>query len=314
MTSKFWLERFIRGSTSLQVQSHRASGIDDRGSATSTSMKVDFILSSRIFPVTCLACAVGYSPTFIQGLGLCLGLIDPTTSDKINQVRERLKTARDRQKNYADKRRKDIEFEVGDHVMLKVGVTGGVDRRTQHVPCVKLKEVFGGIRDGDTASIEVDHKLSFVEEPVTILYHRIRNLKNKDINLVKVQWRFHKGQEVTCETESEMRAKRGRGGDLGKIFIKQLHCEQRIPRDRTSLRSGVVWGTNSVRHSLIEHLGEPATRSDALKNVIYDIDGKDDIAGLDMEDINRRAEAFINLSKIKYGRPLHIKQKAKYRS
>ncbi|KAJ9544291.1 hypothetical protein OSB04_023998 [Centaurea solstitialis] len=42
------------------------------------------------------------------------------SSDKISQVRERLKTARDRQKSYADKYRTDIEFQVRDHVMLKI--------------------------------------------------------------------------------------------------------------------------------------------------------------------------------------------------
>ncbi|KAJ9545007.1 hypothetical protein OSB04_024714 [Centaurea solstitialis] len=48
------------------------------------------------------------------------------TSDKINQVQERLKTARDRQKSNVDKRRKDIEFQVGDQVMLKVSPWKGV--------------------------------------------------------------------------------------------------------------------------------------------------------------------------------------------
>ncbi|KAJ9541555.1 hypothetical protein OSB04_028061 [Centaurea solstitialis] len=50
------------------------------------------------------------------------------TSDKINQVRDRLKTARDRQKSYVDKRRKDIEFQVEDRVMLKVSPWKGVIR------------------------------------------------------------------------------------------------------------------------------------------------------------------------------------------
>ena len=41
------------------------------------------------------------------------------TTEKISQIKERLKTARDRQKSYADKRRKPLEFNIGDHVMLK---------------------------------------------------------------------------------------------------------------------------------------------------------------------------------------------------
>ncbi|GKA11994.1 reverse transcriptase domain-containing protein, partial [Tanacetum coccineum] len=42
------------------------------------------------------------------------------TTEKISQIKDRLKTARDRQKSYADKRRKPIEFSVGEHVLLKV--------------------------------------------------------------------------------------------------------------------------------------------------------------------------------------------------
>ncbi|KAI3750191.1 hypothetical protein L2E82_20820 [Cichorium intybus] len=42
------------------------------------------------------------------------------TTEKIVQIRERLKASRDRQKSYADKRRKPLEFQVGDRVLLKV--------------------------------------------------------------------------------------------------------------------------------------------------------------------------------------------------
>ncbi|KAI3762444.1 hypothetical protein L1987_23623 [Smallanthus sonchifolius] len=42
------------------------------------------------------------------------------TNDSIDQIRARLKTAQDRQKSYADNRRRAIEFQVGDVVLLKV--------------------------------------------------------------------------------------------------------------------------------------------------------------------------------------------------
>ncbi|KAJ9562395.1 hypothetical protein OSB04_007555 [Centaurea solstitialis] len=42
------------------------------------------------------------------------------TTDKIKMVQEKLKVARDRQKSYADNRRKPLEFQVGDKVLLKV--------------------------------------------------------------------------------------------------------------------------------------------------------------------------------------------------
>ena len=43
--------------------------------------------------------------------------------EKVKQVemlKTRLKKAHDRQKSYADKRRKDLEFQVGDLVYLKM--------------------------------------------------------------------------------------------------------------------------------------------------------------------------------------------------
>nr|GEU62204.1 putative reverse transcriptase domain-containing protein [Tanacetum cinerariifolium] len=50
------------------------------------------------------------------------------TTEKIIQIKERLKTARSRQKSYADKRRKPLEFKVGDRVLLKVSPWKGVVR------------------------------------------------------------------------------------------------------------------------------------------------------------------------------------------
>nr|GFA63614.1 reverse transcriptase domain-containing protein [Tanacetum cinerariifolium] len=52
------------------------------------------------------------------------------TTDKIVQIKERLKVARDRQKSYAEKRRKPLEFSVGDKVLLKVSPRKGVQSVT----------------------------------------------------------------------------------------------------------------------------------------------------------------------------------------
>ncbi|KAJ9551933.1 LOW QUALITY PROTEIN: hypothetical protein OSB04_015978 [Centaurea solstitialis] len=164
------------------------------------------------------------------------------TSDKINQVQERLKMARDRQKSYADKRRKDIEFQVGDRVMLKVSPWKGVIRfgkkgklSPRYIGPFRITERVGAVAykldlpveldgvhntfhvsnlqkclaDPGTAiplsEISIDPKMNYVEEPVVIVDRNIRKLRNKEIKLVKVQWNFHKGHECTWETESEMK-------------------------------------------------------------------------------------------------------------
>ena len=48
------------------------------------------------------------------------------TYEKVSLIRQRLLTAQSRQKSYADVRRRPLEFEVGDHVFLKVMPKRGV--------------------------------------------------------------------------------------------------------------------------------------------------------------------------------------------
>ncbi|GKA12304.1 hypothetical protein Tco_0691850 [Tanacetum coccineum] len=73
----------------------------------------------------CLASSSGWtkSPVIWAEIGGS-SLIGPElvqeTTDKVVLIKEKLKATRDRQKSYADNRRKPLEFEVGDRVMLKV--------------------------------------------------------------------------------------------------------------------------------------------------------------------------------------------------
>jgi hypothetical protein len=54
------------------------------------------------------------------------------TTEKIVTIKQRLQVARDRQKSYADVRRKPMEFQVGDRVMLKVSPWKGMVRFGKH--------------------------------------------------------------------------------------------------------------------------------------------------------------------------------------
>ncbi|GJV87806.1 putative nucleotidyltransferase, ribonuclease H [Tanacetum coccineum] len=104
------------------------------------------------------------------------------TTEKIVQIKERLKTARSRQKSYVDKRRKPLEFQVGDRVLLKVSPWKGV---------VPLNE------------IEIDENLHFVEEPIEIVDRDVKNLKRRRIPLFKVHWNSRQGVEYTWEREDQ---------------------------------------------------------------------------------------------------------------
>ncbi|KAD3640194.1 hypothetical protein E3N88_29417 [Mikania micrantha] len=53
--------------------------------------------------------------------------------------------------------------------------------------------------------LEIDDKLSYVEKPVTILDRKVKHLRKKALNQVKVQWKNRRGSDATWESENEMR-------------------------------------------------------------------------------------------------------------
>ncbi|GJW63485.1 putative reverse transcriptase domain-containing protein [Tanacetum coccineum] len=112
------------------------------------------------------------------------------TTKKISQIKDRLKTARDRQKSYTDKRRKPLEFSVGDHVLLKVSPWKGVvcfGKKGKLAPrFVGPFKITDRIDPIPLEKIQVDAKLNFVKEPVEILEREIKKLKWSRIPIIKV--------------------------------------------------------------------------------------------------------------------------------
>ncbi|GJV80230.1 putative reverse transcriptase domain-containing protein [Tanacetum coccineum] len=116
------------------------------------------------------------------------------STEKISQSKDRHKAVRDRQKSYADKRRKPLEFSVGDYVLLKVSPWKGVVRFGKKG---KLAPRFVGpfeiiekcLADPTLQvpldEIRVDDKLNFVEEPVEIMEREFKKLKRGRIAIIK---------------------------------------------------------------------------------------------------------------------------------
>nr|GFB83825.1 putative reverse transcriptase domain-containing protein [Tanacetum cinerariifolium] len=87
-----------------------------------------------------------------------------------------MQAARDRQKSYTDLKRKPMEFQVGDKVMLKVSPWKGVVRfgkRGKLNPRSDADEPLAVPLDGP----HFDDKLQFVEEPVEIVDCEVKRLK-----------------------------------------------------------------------------------------------------------------------------------------
>ncbi|GJR85032.1 putative reverse transcriptase domain-containing protein [Tanacetum coccineum] len=104
-------------------------------------------------------------------------------TDKVVIIKESLKAARDRQKSYADNRRKPLEFEEGDQDTFHVlNLKKCLADANMHVPLEEIK---------------VDKTLCFVEEPVVIMDREVKKLKPSRIPIVKVHWNFKHGTEFT---------------------------------------------------------------------------------------------------------------------
>ncbi|GJU95502.1 putative reverse transcriptase domain-containing protein [Tanacetum coccineum] len=166
------------------------------------------------------------------------------TTKKIVQIRQRLQAARDRQRSYANVRRKPLEFQVGDRVMLKVSPRKGIFRfgkrgklNPRYIgpfkilkrigPVAYKVEILEELRSihntfhvlnlkkylSDESLIipikelQLDDKLNFVEEPVEVMDREIKQLKRSRIPIIKVRWNSKRGPEFTWEREDEIRAK-----------------------------------------------------------------------------------------------------------
>ncbi|GJU18347.1 hypothetical protein Tco_1146313 [Tanacetum coccineum] len=149
-----------------------------------------------------------------------------------------------RQKSYADVRRKPLEFNVGDMVMLKVSPWKGMIRFGKHdklspryvgpfkiidsyglvVYKLELPDELRGIHNTFHVSnlkrcladenliipleeIQLDDKLHFIKELVEIKDREVKELKQSRIQIVKVRWKSRLGPEFTSEREDFFKSK-----------------------------------------------------------------------------------------------------------
>lgn len=141
-----------------------------------------------------------------------------------------LQVAQIHQKSYADRHQPDLEFRVGDFVLLKVSPWKGVIRfwkrgklgpryigpfrvssrvgkvayrldlsnelsqihNTFHVPQLR-KCITNEAAVISLDEIQVDESLNYIERPIAILDRKTKVLRNKEVKLVKVQWQHRRG-------------------------------------------------------------------------------------------------------------------------
>jgi hypothetical protein len=162
---------------------------------------------------------------------------------QVQMVHESLKVAQSRQKTYADKRRRDLSFEIGDFTHLKVSPMRGphrfrvkgklaqwyvrpfkiIDRKGEVAYQLKLPPQLSEVHDVFHVSqlkkclqvleellpmeyLDLGGDFTYSERPIRILDTAEWVTHSKVIKLCKVQWSHHTEGEATWELDEELRA------------------------------------------------------------------------------------------------------------
>nr|GEU75317.1 retrotransposon protein, putative, Ty3-gypsy subclass [Tanacetum cinerariifolium] len=141
----------------------------------------------------------------IEGLKLV-----EVTNEKVAIAKEKLKEARSRQKSYADRHRRALEFKPGDHRVGEVSYRLALPPQLSHVYNVFHISLLRGYNYHPYHVVQytfdkIREDLSFAEEPEAILDSQERVMRKKIIPLFKVLWKNHPEREVTWENEEMMR-------------------------------------------------------------------------------------------------------------
>jgi hypothetical protein len=207
--------------------------------------------------------------------------------EKVAEIRENLKAAQARQKSYADTRRRELSFEVGDYVYLKVSPIRGTRRfqvRGKLAPRyigpfkilkrvgavaykLQLPEEMSGVHDVfhvsqlrkclqvpeqriDQDTIDLQDDLRYQEVPVKILDTVTRKTRRTAARFCRVQWSRHSEAEATWEREDALRK------EFPHLFDQQPNLEDEIPskwgRFVTSRFSRTVKSEVNLSKSLIK--------------------------------------------------------------
>ncbi|CAA0831960.1 Uncharacterized mitochondrial protein AtMg00860, partial [Striga hermonthica] len=162
-------------------------------------------------------------------------------AETVEAIRKHIRLAQERQKVYADRKRDEHEYAVGDHVFLKVSPMKGVIRfgkkgklKPRYIGPFEILARVGnlayrlalppslsGVHDVfhvsmlwryvhnpdhvvDFGELQVERDLTYEEVPVAILDQKVHQLRNRAVSLVKVLWSRHDETEATWEKEAEL--------------------------------------------------------------------------------------------------------------
>ncbi|WVZ93375.1 hypothetical protein U9M48_039361 [Paspalum notatum var. saurae] len=131
-------------------------------------------------------------------------------------VKENLRIAQTRQKSYADHRRRDLEFVVGDYVYLKVSPIRGLRRfKVKGKLAPRLSGVHGVFHVSQLKKCLRVPKEQLQIDDLNILEAAERLTRNRVIKMCKVKWSHYSAEVATWEREDDLRT------DYPELFASQ---------------------------------------------------------------------------------------------
>ncbi|WVZ80510.1 hypothetical protein U9M48_027980 [Paspalum notatum var. saurae] len=180
--------------------------------------------------------------------------------EKIEEIRERLKIAQTKQKSYADRRRRELSFELGDLVYLKVSPIRGTRRfqvkgklAPRYIGPYKIEERVGKVahklqlpesmsdihnvfhvsqlkkylkepaRRAELEALDLQPDLRYKEVPIKILDTGVKKTRSSAIKICEVLWSRHGEEESTWEREDVLRE------EHPHLFEARPNLEDEIP-------------------------------------------------------------------------------------
>nr|GEX17678.1 putative reverse transcriptase domain-containing protein [Tanacetum cinerariifolium] len=204
------------------------------------------------------------------------------TTEKIVQIKNRLLTARSRQKSYANLKRRLTKFE---HISWNC-LTNFVELPDKlcgiHV-VISLDEV------------QLDDKFHFIEEPVEIMDREVKRLKQNQIPILKVHWNSRRGPEFTWEREDLFRSKKSTRGNppppltqdtMNRMIQESVKAAIQAERERVQNEANRAEGPN------VASVARECTFADFMKCIPITFHGNERaVATLGIEAVTRKTWA-----------------------
>ncbi|XP_027941005.1 uncharacterized protein LOC114194790 [Vigna unguiculata] len=166
------------------------------------------------------------------------------TTSKVKFIQDWMRATQSRQKSYADKRRRPLKFDEGDHVLLRV------------TPTIELRKYIASLDHVlESDEVQVREDLTMPVGPVRILDTQVRQLRGKELKTVKPK------QILDTENSGEenFEIKGDKGMERHNVRGNSFYCLE-LPLSRLGLMNWSLWHLGQLEIKSEETIMRPVSQ------------------------------------------------------